>query len=172
MIGKYSAFIATMGLIALMAAPSRAQYPTPGPDGHVPLGIPVNPPGGGDSQQWARQRAQCQEIAYKIAAHQPVDPDTFMAMREVCASMGSPPPASPVPEVPPPANQTSIPMVTPPEVPSGSESPESLNTSSTVGPFRTPFAGGGGDACAQAQSVDLAAECLSKQVHGAICACD
>jgi hypothetical protein len=51
---------------------------TPGPDGHVPLDIPVNPPQGSiynrmPREVWARTRAMCQVIADKQAAHQPLD---------------------------------------------------------------------------------------------------
>ena len=55
---------------------------TPGPDGHIPLDIPLKPPSGSPYEKipefYARQRAICQEIVDQQFLHQAVDRESLM----------------------------------------------------------------------------------------------
>jgi hypothetical protein len=137
---------------------------TPGPDGHIPLDIPVSPPPGSgrNPEEWTNWRKECQIVADKQAAHQPVDRDQVMdcgRMRMVVREYSQP--ASPVPATSP--SNLSLPTITPtPEA--GINAPQSLSSSFSIGPFGTPFPGGGGDTCTQGQPVDLAADVPPSQI--------
>lgn len=163
-----------LGFIALFAMRARAQLPTPGPDGHVALDIPKEPPRGSPFQHdpvgWANMRAMCQIVADKQFAHQPFEKDDLLAcgrMRMTVRTYSKPR------RSPSQANeaarpiQTPIPLPTPLEGPSpDANSPESINTSLSVGPFGTPFTGAGANACDpnRFQPVDLAADVSPTQI--------
>jgi hypothetical protein len=129
-------------------APSAATtvVATPGPDGHIPLDIPVKPPSGSPYEKipefYARQRAICQEIAERQFLHQAVDRESLldcgrMRMTLRTYSKG----ASPTPLASPAG--TPLPTVTPTPL-GGVSAVKPLNSSLPVGPFGTPFAAGGG----------------------------
>jgi hypothetical protein len=171
---RWISIVAIVVGLLVSFVPARAQLPTPGPDGHVPLAIPKEPPPAADPTQWARQRAQCQELADKTAKHQPVDPMVAETMREPCFSMSLSSPAWRAkqhpfgPDIPPPPNQKPIPVPVPaPLSPEEQDQHgEQRSSSLSVGPFGTPFSGGGGSACVTGgqQPIDVAADVSPTQI--------
>lgn len=133
--------------------------PTPGPGGHVPLDIPVNPPSESpysrEPQTWAMMRANCQKVADRLYYKQPVDREAAMDCGRMRMTVKAY--SNPVSAPQPPLNSpspTPTPVATPQE-PSGN---------SQVGPFGTPFAAGSGDACTQGQPPDVAADVSPSQL--------
>jgi hypothetical protein len=83
-------FFLTTG-VALIVLSASAQQPTPLP--HVPITIPVTPPGGWGAEQWARLRARCQSLADRAAARIPFANRQEMEDAEMCMRL-APLPAS------------------------------------------------------------------------------
>jgi hypothetical protein len=139
--------------------------PTPGPNGHMPLSIPLSPPlgSGWSPDLWARQRAQCQQLADN-------SPDLPTAhsfeLAELCSSLSamglSPSPIGSPPESQPSSTGSSVPtpIPTPSFQSEVSPSIELLSPNTAVGPFGTQFAGGGRDVCNTGQPFDVAARAV------------
>ncbi len=117
---------------------------SPGPDGHIPLDIPTEPPKGSPYEAnpslWARMRSNCQEVADRLYAHEPVDHEEWLEcgrMRmTVRAYNGT------APSVSPPA-PVSSPIVTVTPTPTSLGAAAPVTGASSVGPFGTTFSGGG-----------------------------
>ncbi len=149
---------------ALFVLSASAQQPTPLP--HVPIAIPVTPPPGWVPKQWADLRARCQEIADYSTAHRPI-PTSEWHLIEVCHSLSVVPPPPPNGYPPLFSSGASAPMPTPVASPSpAGPGPESALDPPVIGPFGTPFSGGGQDACAagQGQPPDVAADVSPTQI--------
>lgn len=150
-----------------VSARPTTPMPTPGPDGHVPLGLPLTPPHGSPFErapvQWSLLLAACQRVADARAAHKPIgDSDWHVCgtLRNAVRVYGRPLP--PV-ESSTPSNVAPSPTVTP--TPLGEpQDPQSFNSSSPAGPFGTPFMGGGGDACVAGTPPDVSADVSSTQI--------
>ncbi len=132
--------------------------------------MPVQPPRGWGAEQWAKLRQSCLRMAEKIQEHEPLTFDE-LGSREMCMGWGAPPPPSAtgqlLPPPPPPLRVPPVSQPTPvPETPPQSSiGGAAITTASAVdpviGPFGTPFPGGGGDACTGSPPVqppDVAAD--------------
>jgi hypothetical protein len=140
---------------------------TPGPDGHIPLDIPLRPPPGSpyenDQQGWINMRNDCQRVEDSIYAHQPLGPEEWRVcttLRMTVRDYGKPTPATS------PTSPAKQPLPTVVPTPGGMSAPQPLSSSFPVGPFGTPFSGGGGDACAVGgnQPPDVAADVSPTQL--------
>ncbi len=148
-------------------AHATTPMPTPGPDGHIPLGLPLTLPPGSPFEsapaEWRLMLAACQRIADARAVHEPINDSDWHAcgtLRNTVRVYNRPLP--PV-ESSPAGNAAPSPTATP--TPLGQpQDPQSLNSNSPVGPFGTPFTGGGGDACVAGTPPDVAAGVSSIQI--------
>jgi hypothetical protein len=158
--GLVSIIAAIVLAFAFTSASAQASSPAAQP---TPQGFfaPVKPPKGWGAEQWARMRKLCLGLSGKVQKHIPLtrqelrDADTCDQYIVVPPSLRLPRPGVAV-EAPSPSGPPPKAMPTPlPEV-----APES-SADPPAGPFGTPFAGGGGDACSgtpPVQPPDVAAD--------------